>query len=110
MMEPSEARDRLTDGIFVSRDPADITGCLEHALERVLAAEPVERKLRDRKIKTAAEGLAQGVISESEMALLDDAAEATRTAIMVDDFAPGEIGKKGVERSAPQQPPVALSM
>ncbi len=115
IMEPSEARDRLTGGIFVSHDPADITGCLEHALKRVLAAEPVERKLRDRKIRTAAEALAQGVISEAEAALLDDAADATRTAIMVDDFAPDEIGragvtgKKGVERSAPQ-PPVALSM
>ena len=68
------------------------------------------RKLIKRKISDPAEAQAQGIISDAEAALLREAADATRTAIMVDDFAPEEIGKKGVERSAPQPPRVAMSM
>jgi acyl-CoA dehydrogenase len=109
LLEPSEARDRLTDAIYISRDPTDITGRLDYALERVLAAEPVERKLRDRKIQNPADALAAGVISDAEAALLQEAADATRVVIMVDDFAPDEIGQ-GVDQSAPSKTPVAVSM
>ena len=45
LLEPSDARDRLTEGLYVSEDPQDITGRLEYALQKVLAAEPIERKL-----------------------------------------------------------------
>ena len=106
----SEARDRLTDGVFVSRESDDVTGRLEYALERVLAAEPVERKLRERKIADPAKALEAGIISEAEAELLREAADAVRAAVMVDDFAPEEIGRKGVEPLAPPQTPVALSM
>ena len=104
-----EARDRLTDGIYVSRDPHDVTGRMEHALERVLAAEPVEKKLRERKIDDAAKALAAGIISSAEAALLKEAADAVHAAISVDDFAPEAIGK-GVEPSTRQKPAVVLSM
>ena len=110
LLEPSEARDRLTDGVFVSRESDDVTGRLEYALERVLAAEPVERKLRERKIADPAKALEAGIISEAEAELLREAADAMRAAVMVDDFAPEEIGRKGVEPLAPPQTPVALSM
>ncbi len=109
LLEPGEARDRLTDGIYVSRDPHDVTGRMEHALERVLAAEPVEKKLRERKIDDAGKALAAGVISTAEAAVLKEAADAVHAAISVDDFAPEAIGK-GVEQSTRQKPAVVLSM
>jgi acyl-CoA dehydrogenase len=95
--------------MFVSRDPKDITGRMEHALERTLAAEPVEKKLRERKIGDPEQALAAGIISPAEAAILKEAAEAVHAAISVDDFAPEEIGK-GVEPSTRQKPAVVLSM
>src|SRR5690606_11230931 len=44
-IEPGEVRDRLTREIYVSRDVNDPTGLLEVTLEKVVAAEEVERKL-----------------------------------------------------------------
>ena len=43
--EPGEVRDRLTRYIYVSKDVRDPTGLLEVTLEKVIAAEPAERKL-----------------------------------------------------------------
>jgi len=103
------ARDRLTAGIFVSADKNDITGCLEYALERTIATEPIERRLRDNKLDTVEEGLAAGVITEAEAALLTEAAQAVRAAIMVDDFAPEEIAK-GALQSQSKDMAAALSM
>ena len=52
MMSPSETRSRVTSGIFISKDPNDPVGLLEIALPRVIATEPLERKL----IKAQASG------------------------------------------------------
>jgi acyl-CoA dehydrogenase len=109
LLDPGEARDRLTDGIFISHDAQDVTGRMEHALERVLAAEPIEKKLRERKVGDPEKALAAGIISTAEAAILEEAADAVHAAISVDDFAPEAIGK-GVEQSARQKPAVALSM
>ena len=45
VLEPGEVRDRLTRDIYVSRDPEDQTGILEHTLEKVIASEAAEKKL-----------------------------------------------------------------
>lgn len=108
-LEPSAARDRLTAGIFIPTGKDDITGCLEHALERAIEADPIERKLRDHGHASVEDGLAAGTISEAEAVLLRETAEAVRTAIMVDDFAPDEIGK-GEELSPNKEMAAALSM
>ena len=100
LIHPGEARDRLTQGIYISEDENDVTGCLEHALAKVVLAEPVERRLRaghhtksdlqsyqewiDQLIKTA-------VITDDEAEILIAAQAATRKAIMVDDFTTEEL-------------------
>jgi len=45
LMSPSETRKRLTDGIFISKDAGNPVGLLELALPRVIATEPLERRL-----------------------------------------------------------------
>ncbi|MDH3703433.1 MAG: DUF1974 domain-containing protein, partial [Alphaproteobacteria bacterium] len=95
--------------IFVSANKDDITGRLEYALERMIAAEPIERRLRDSALGSIEEGLAAGLISESEAALLTEAAQAARAAIMVDDFAPEDIGK-GALQSQNKDMAAVLSM
>ena len=95
LLSESEARDRLTDGVFLHPDPEDVTGSIEHALRAVLAADEAERKLRTARSRQPwgveyAEWLRQlvteGVIDEDDSARLSAAAVATRRVIMVDDF------------------------
>jgi acyl-CoA dehydrogenase len=45
LMSPSETRKRLTDGIFIAKDAGNPVGLLELALPRVIATEPLERRL-----------------------------------------------------------------
>jgi len=45
LMSPSETRKRLTDGIFISDKASNPVGLLELALPRVIATEPLERRL-----------------------------------------------------------------
>ncbi len=45
LMSPSETRKRLTDGIFISDQASNPVGLLELALPRVIATEPLERRL-----------------------------------------------------------------
>ena len=45
MLSPSETRDRLTGGVFISGSESNPIGLLEKALPRVIAAEPLERRL-----------------------------------------------------------------
>ncbi len=96
MMEPGEARDRLTRGMYVPNDETDAIGVLPHALKAVLATEPVEQKLRkltrDGKLKALtqlerlAEALAGGVITQAEFDAVTRARKLKRDVIMVDDF------------------------
>jgi acyl-CoA dehydrogenase len=95
-MEPSELRDRLSDGAFIPSDISDPLGRLEDALKKVSAAEPVEQKLRNAVRKGllakegsgsyAEEGALKGIITGDEADILQSAEEARRDVIQVDDF------------------------
>ncbi|HEX9080328.1 MAG TPA: acyl-CoA dehydrogenase, partial [Desulfuromonadaceae bacterium] len=96
LLEPTETRDRLTAGMFLPTDPADPLAGLEEALARVVAAEPVEQKLREA-VKAGivrgrtdgevvAAGVEGGIITPDEADILRKAHEARRDATRVDDF------------------------
>jgi acyl-CoA dehydrogenase len=81
--------------MYVTRGETDIIGKLEAALEAVIAAEPIERKLRDAQKAgriagedPAREGLSAGVIGADEHAVLARAARLRDEVIRVDDFPP----------------------
>ncbi|HEX6928874.1 MAG TPA: acyl-CoA dehydrogenase [Gammaproteobacteria bacterium] len=102
LLEPSEARDRLTRGAYWNRNPNDPVGRMEVALDRVLAAEPVEMKLQQAlKIKlnvvnledAIARGLKEGILSAGEAATLREGSEATYEAILTDEFTPEEFAR-----------------
>lgn len=95
LLDESASRDRLTEGVFLSDDPLDATGSIEHALKAVLAAEDAERKLkssgRSRPYEMDYDSWVQqlateGVLTSDEAGLLRTAADATTTVIQVDDF------------------------
>jgi len=96
LTEPSQTRDRLSEGIFLPDGTDDPLGCLEDALEKAAEAEPLEQKLRravregrvEQKSEDILPGAAvkAGVLTEMEADLLRQALEARRKVIQVDDF------------------------
>jgi acyl-CoA dehydrogenase len=101
VIEPGEVRDRLTRHMYVSRDPKDPTGLLEVTLEKVIAAEPAEKKL-DRAIRAGtvrryhnvdwiADAVEKGVLSAQEGQQLKEVEELTARVIAVDHFDPAEV-------------------
>ena len=104
LLEPSEARERLTSGMFVSTHPEGPIHLLEDALPKVIAAEPLERKMR-RALKEGVikgrnteewivDGIKKGVIDQGEAEVIRAAEAARDKVIQVDDFSPEELGAK----------------
>ena len=100
LLSPSDTRDRLTQGIYITDNPDDVTGALEDALNKVIAAEPVWRSIRDAGVKKPdfedfdawlSRLIESDVIESADADVLRQAHAATRNAIMVDDFEP-EVG------------------
>jgi acyl-CoA dehydrogenase len=95
LLSPSEARDRLTSGLHIELREDDPIGLMELALEKVIAAEPVEHKLAhalgasvtpETLEAVLASGLAAGVINELEAETVRESVAITAAAIAVDDF------------------------
>ncbi|HWP94141.1 MAG TPA: acyl-CoA dehydrogenase [Gammaproteobacteria bacterium] len=112
LLSPSAARDRLTRGIYAPRDPADPVGRLDYALEKVIAADPIETRIQKllkkrftpHNIEELLEhALNQGIVSEAEAETVRAAARATLDAITVDEFA-------GLQTDAGQLAPRAVQV
>jgi acyl-CoA dehydrogenase len=103
LLSPSDTRDRLTSGLFIRLSEDDPLGLMELALEKVIIAEPVERKLEQAfggSISNGTveamlqRGLTERVINEFEAETVREAMAITAAAIAVDDF-PGRKPKAG---------------
>ncbi|VAX15325.1 Acyl-CoA dehydrogenase [hydrothermal vent metagenome] len=96
IMEPCDARARLTRGIFVSRKHDNPVRRIEDALPLVIASEPIEKKIsaavRAGKVKSLdrisriEEAASCGVITEDEKETAIMAENARYEVITVDDF------------------------
>jgi acyl-CoA dehydrogenase len=96
LITPCEARDRLIDGMYLPADENDIMGQLNAAMNAVVAAEPVEAKVRvaqkagrfSSKAPDAMfeEAMKLSVITETELALWKRARALTKEVVRVDDF------------------------
>ncbi|MBP6299589.1 MAG: acyl-CoA dehydrogenase [Arenimonas sp.] len=116
LMSPSDARDRLGDGVFLTPCANNPAGRINAALSKVILAEPVERKflkaLKNADIEALTfnlqldEGVREGWISADERKQLEELQELTWDAITVDDFDPSELvaasslKAKNMERAA----------
>ncbi len=104
LLAPSAVRERLTTGIYAPADLGEPLGRLEDALQKVIAAEPLEKKLRDavksKRIasdsdeQTLQEGVQAGIITAAEAGIVIASQEARREIIRVDDF-PADYWQKG---------------
>ena len=117
MLSAGEARDRLTEGIFIPDSADEPLNVLEQALQCAEVCDAVEAKLRAA-VKTGripAEGeekisaaLKQRVITSNELELMAGMKSLRRRVIMVDDFPP-DFGKNSTTsatatESAPTAP------
>jgi len=104
LLAPSAVRDRLTAGIYTPTGLDEPLGRLDDALAKVIAAEAVERKVRDavkggriaagsdeQMLQAALQG---GVITAGEAEIVAVAQAARREVIRVDDF-PADYWHRG---------------
>ena len=102
LLKPGAARDRLTEGIFITDDPAYRQGEIEQAFALAAKCSPIERTLRDAQragllqakdhAELLAEAQREGVISAQDAHALERMQQLRRTVIMVDSFA--QYGKQ----------------
>lgn len=96
IMEEGPSRDRLTAGIYVGTDITQPLARIDDALKKVLAAEPVEKKMASaaKEGKITSHGPAEmleeaarnGVITPVEKAIVVAAEKARYDVVTVDDF------------------------
>jgi acyl-CoA dehydrogenase len=102
IMNPTAARERLTQHIYKTRGANSPLGLLQEALILSTAAESLEKRIRVDGVKTGrvtaldlpgqiAQALEVGILSEAEAAVLRDYDAKVSYLIDVDDFAPHEL-------------------
>ncbi|MFT3805752.1 acyl-CoA dehydrogenase [Arenimonas sp.] len=113
LMSPSDARDRLGDGVFLTPCANNPAGRINSALAKVILAEPVERKflkaLKNSDIEALTfpeqlnEGVREGWITSEERVQLEELRELTWDAITVDDFDSSELEAASLHRTQERQ-------
>lgn len=108
LLSDSSSRDRLTQGIYINTQEDDPTGRIEIAFQAVLAAAPVEIKIRraqkNRQLTKGAiedvmlDAIDKHIISREEAELLHQAERARFKAISVDDFARNDLEHHSASR------------
>ncbi|WDE10060.1 acyl-CoA dehydrogenase FadE [Thalassomonas haliotis] len=100
LQTPSDARSRLGEGQYLTREDSNLMGQLEQTLDDIVACEPIFEKVCRalgtklpfyRLNEVAEQGLACGAINESEAELLRRAETGRKAAIDVDDFDPADL-------------------
>jgi len=90
LLHPSEARDRLTAGIFLGAGD-DAVAQLERAFDLTIETEPLCRKLRQAKLGTIEDGLRDGILTMEEADRLRAAEAAVSEVVAVDHFEQWEV-------------------
>lgn len=112
MQTPCESRDRLGKGQFWTNSEHNAVGIQEQTLKDILAAELLFDKVckaSGKRLpfmwldKVAAEGKALGVLSDSEIQLLERAEIGRMKSINVDDFDPAELRPEVVSATSQER-------
>jgi len=96
LLTPSESRDRLTAGIFITEDERFRQGIIEQAFHQAARVAPLEKTLREARragviharelLEQAREALAEGLIGEADLKELEKMRMLRRRVIAVDSF------------------------
>jgi acyl-CoA dehydrogenase len=111
LMSPSETRTRLTNGIFISDQPGNPVGLLELTLPKVIATEPLERKLHKALAAGALDGrdmetqlqqaVERSIITPDEARELEAVRALVAEAVAVDEFDSAELRLGSASRGRP---------
>jgi acyl-CoA dehydrogenase len=102
ILRSTVTRDRLTDGVYRTVEPHNALGLLQEAMVMAETAEPLEKKLRVEGVKTGRitaldlpgqiqQGLAAGILSDTEAAMLREYDRRVMDIINVEDYTTEEI-------------------
>jgi acyl-CoA dehydrogenase len=105
---PTEARERLCEGIYWRLEPGNALGLLQEALLLAVELEPLEKRIRVEGVKSGRvtaldlpgriqQALAAGIVSETEAAALRDYDRKVMELINVDDFDSHSLGRQSTE-------------
>ena len=102
-LSPSATRDRLTEGCYLTDDPNDPAGRIEHAFNLAIKAESLETKfkklMKEDKLSSRTheermqEAVEKKLLTEAEGEQLHELWLATREAIRVDHFTNKELSR-----------------
>jgi len=94
LLEPSAARDRLVENVYIGgKDEA--VGRLLDAFSQVVDTQPIHDRLRRQKIRNWHDAQARDLLSEDEIRQLEAADKAVAEVIEVDDFGHDELVNNG---------------
>ncbi|MCK7592142.1 acyl-CoA dehydrogenase [Pseudomarimonas salicorniae] len=113
LMSPSDTRDRLAEGVFLTPCANNPAGRVNAALAKVIAAEPVERKFQ-KLVKGGeldaldhdgqlSEAQLKGLLSAEDVALLRELQELVHDVISTDDFDPADLESAALYRKREQR-------
>jgi len=115
LLSPSETRDRLTNGVFISESTSNPIGLLEAALPRVIATEPLERRILKAQStgeldaynlqNQLEEAVSKSIITDTEAKELKAVREMVTEIIAVDEFESSvlRVGTSGKAEPATEQ-------
>ncbi len=101
LLAPTETRQRLASGAFLSAVPENVLADIQDALVKTIAADPIEKIIKTAKKDATISGytaeeqaqsaLEKNIISAEDFQLLMQAEEARKKVIAVDDFSNEEL-------------------
>ena len=101
MMQPSETRSRLCEGIYLTANDNNSVGTMELVLDNIIAADAILKKLSESlgkknqdPFKMVKLGLASGLINQQAADLIIAAEKGRKEVIAVDDFDSEELKAK----------------
>ncbi len=107
MMAPTETRQRLSNGAFLTDVKENVLAEMQDALIKCIAAEPIEKAIKSAKhdrlitgytvLEQAQSALDKKIITAEQYEIFMQADSARKKVIAVDDFAPDELVKIIVE-------------
>jgi acyl-CoA dehydrogenase len=99
LLQPSEARDRLTAGLYLGSGDEAIAR-LERAFRLVVETQPEHDRLRKLGVEDWREAEEQGLVARGGGARLQEAEAAVAAVLAVDDFAPEALSPRRLRQPA----------
>lgn len=109
LMAPTETRQRLTNGAFLSPVKENVLAEVQDALIKTIASEPIEKIIKAAKkedqikgydlIQQAQDALEKNIITAEQYDIFIQADQARKKVIAVDDFASSDLARKMIEES-----------